>query len=297
MNKFLIKLAQLLLITIVLLAIIGIYKQQDHNYSSKKSLFEANKTQIVGLILGTSHSQYGINPTLFPFKAINIGERNKPIEVDIEIVEKNILQLPNLKYVIIPIDYFTFYYTGLNEPFSARYYHHWNLKQGYIKSYTFKRYHIFNCGFSLTEHDNNNDHALLGYLPQYDNLTSLTEDQKNAACKKRVDNWNRFWIDTSNTSFVFNRIIDLGTLLKRKKIQPIFVTFPMSTKLYNYCDSSILLRNTILINQIVTKTQAKYIDLEKNPAFKTDSLFSDVDHLNDKGAKVATGIIKDFLNH
>jgi len=285
------------MLTLVVLAAMVIYKQQYHaSYSNKRRLLDANKEQISCLIAGSSHTYQGINPALFPIKTINIAEVNKPIQIDIEIIEKYINQLPNLKYVIIPIDYFTFYFSGLSELFSPRYYHHWNLKEGYINAFYLKRLHVFTCGFSLTEYDKNVDQTPLGYWPHYENLASLTEDLKNTNCKIRLDAWNRFWIDTSNTSFIYKRILDLTALLAKKKIEPIFVTMPVCSKFYNYFDSSLLSKNALLLNQIIAITRAKYINLQNNPVFKSDSLFADIDHLNDKGATIATNIIKDLLN-
>jgi hypothetical protein len=298
MNRFLIKIVQLLLFTLLILSVIGFYKQQDHIISAKRSLFEINKKQINGLIIGTSHSYWGINPTLFPFKAINIAEINKPIEVDIEIIEKNIDQFPVLKYVFIPIDYFTFYYTGSKEPYSARYYHHWGLKNGYINSYCLKKFHVFTCGFSLIESDISKEQdPLLGYLPKYDALSALSETEKMNNCEKRISTWNEHWIDTNNTSYLCKRITDLGVLLKKRRIQPIFINMPVSKMFYTYYDAKIILRNEELLNQIINTTQAKYINLQSNPAFTSDSLFCDIDHLNDKGATIATNLIREFVRN
>jgi hypothetical protein len=70
---------------------------------------------------------------------------------------------------------------------------------------------------------------------------------------------------------------------------------PVCKQFYTYLDPELLKRNNQLIDRIVDCTNAKYINLQNNNLLAADSLFFDIDHLNDKGATIATGIIKDYL--
>ncbi|MBO9204768.1 MULTISPECIES: hypothetical protein [Niastella] len=60
-------------------------------------------------------------------------------------------------------------------------------------------------------------------------------------------------------------------------------------------DPALLKRNYQLIDSLSHSTNTKYINLQNNHLLAADSLFYDIDHLNDKGATVATNILKDTL--
>ena len=94
MKKLIVKIGKLSIIPLVVLILMGLSQEQDRVVNLKRQLFEQYKGSTECLIIGTSHALMGLNPTIFPFKALNIVEEAKPMEVDIEIIEKNINQLP-----------------------------------------------------------------------------------------------------------------------------------------------------------------------------------------------------------
>jgi len=294
MNLFVKKISILLLLTFILLFVIIILKERDSIVTSKRYLFESNKSSIECLIIGTSHTFMGINPKLFPFKTINIAENGKPIEVDIEIIEKNINNLPNLKYVIIPIDYFTLYFSGMKERSTAKFYHHWNLKDGMIRSYSSERYHFFTCGYSfyneILKKQTNDSNS--GYNPEVNDFSKSTPSQQKNYCEKKMDSWNQFFIDTSISIYVQKRVQKLVTLLKEKKIHTILVTMPVSEAFSKEYDKNLVRKNSLFIQKLSKESNSLYINLENYYQFKNDSLFNDGDHLNSKGALIATVEIK-----
>ncbi|HEX6429249.1 MAG TPA: hypothetical protein VF008_16240 [Niastella sp.] len=296
MNKFIIKTIQLSIIPALVLFLLGLRQEQDRIVTFKRQLFERHKGSIQCLITGTSHVLNGINPTLLPMKALNIAEESKAVVIDIEIIEKNLNQLPHLKYVIIPVDYFTFYFTGLHEEAASKHYHHWNLKDGFIKSYNFRRYHAFTCGFLVNEYNTIDQYdTLMGYRAEFSDLSKVDPDYRLHKYQRKVINWNRYWIDTSSTRQIYKRLETFITILQKRRIQTILVTMPVCKQFYTYLDPKLLNRNNQLIDSIIDCTNAKYINLQNNNLLAADSLFFDIDHLNDKGATIATGIIKDCL--
>jgi hypothetical protein len=276
--------------------LLGIRQEQDSVVSLKRQLFEQHKESTECLITGTSHVLNGINPTLLPVKALNIAEAAKAVEIDIEIIEKNLSQLPNLKYVIIPVDYFTFYFTGLKEGSAAKLYHHWHLKDGFIKHYSIKRYHAFTCGFLLNEFDTSDQHdTIMGYRAEFKDLSKASPEYRQHKYKRKIIDWNSNWIDTSSAPRIYKRLMNFISMLQEKQIQTILVTMPVCKEFYDCLDPKLLNKNKQLIDSIIHNSNAKYINLQNNNAFAADSLFFDIDHLNDKGATIATAIIKDSL--
>lgn len=296
MNKFFIKILQLSIMPALVLLLVGLRQEQDRIVTFKRQLFEQYKDSTQCLITGTSHTLNGINPTLLPIKALNIAEQSKAVEIDIEIIEKNIDHLPQLKYVIMPVDYITFYFTGLREKSAAKLFHHWNLKDGFLRSFSFKRYHAFTCGFLLNEQNTIDQHdTIMGYKVELGDLSKASRDYRLHKYQRKIISWNRYLIDTSSAPRIYKRVVNFIRMLQQKQVQTILVTMPVCREFYSYLDPKLLNRTNQLIDSIVQSTNAKYINLQNNDQLAADSLFFDVDHLNDKGATIATAIIKDSL--
>jgi hypothetical protein len=296
MKKLILKIVKLSIIPALSILLIGLRQEQDRIVTLKRQLFEQNKGSVQCLITGTSHTLNGINPTLLPIKTLNLAEEGKPIELDIEIIEKNLSQLPQLKYVIFPIDYFTFYFTGLREEAAPKLYHHWNLKDGFIKSYKLKRYHALTCGFLINEHNTLDQYdTIMGYRAEFADLSKADPDYRLHKYKRKIIDWNTYWIDTSSAGKIYKRFEGFISMLQQKQIQTILVTMPVCQQFYPYFDTNLVKKNNQFINNLLRNTGVKYINLQKNPAMAPDSLFFDIDHLNDKGAKVATGIISNYI--
>jgi hypothetical protein len=296
MLKFIIKIGQFSIVPALVLLLLAIRQEQDRVVTLKRQLFERYKKNTQCLITGTSHTLNGINPTLLPVKALNIAEDAKAVEIDIEIIEKNLNQLPQLKYVIIPVDYITFYFTGLDEGSAAKLYHHWNLKDGFIKSYSLKRYHAFTCGFLLNEYNTYDQYdTIMGYRAEFDDLSKASMDYRQHKYQRKIIDWNSHWIDVASAPKIYKRLVNFIAMLQQKNIQTILVTMPVCKQFYACLDTSLLNKNNQLIDSILHNTNAKYINLQNNNVFAADSLFFDIDHLNDKGATIATTIIKGWL--
>lgn len=294
MLKFIFKICQLSIVPALVLILLGLRQEQDRIVTLKRKLFEQYKESVQCLITGTSHTLNGINPTLLPVKALNIAEESKAVEIDIEIIEKNLHQLPNLKYVIIPVDYITFYFTGKREGSAAKLYHHWNLKDGFVNTYSIKRYHVFTCGFLLNEYNTDDLHdTTMGYRAEFQDLSKASVDYRLHKYQRKLIDWNEHWIDTSSAPMIFKRMVTFISMLQQKGIQTILVTMPVCKPFYGCLDPILLNKNKLFIDSILLTTNAKYIDLQNNKVFEADSLFFDIDHLNDKGAAIATGIIGD----
>jgi hypothetical protein len=84
-------------------------------------------------------------------------------------------------------------------------------------------------------------------------------------------------------------------MLQEKQIQTILVTMPVCRPFYACLDPDLLRKNNQLIDSLLHNTHAQYINLQNNNLLAADSLFFDIDHLNNKGATIATGIIKEAL--
>lgn len=136
----------------------------------------------------------------------------------------------------------------------------------------------------------------MGYRPMFTDLSKVSADSKSTSCYGKVTYWHEYWIDTSSTPKIYTRLEGFISMLQKRNIQTILVTMPVCQELYTRFDTVLLKRNDQLIDILTHSTHAKYVNLQNNHLLAADSLYKDVDHLNDKGATIATNIIKDSLN-
>src|SRR5690606_26316264 len=172
-----------------------------NDYRYKREYLVLHSHQIETLILGSSHTFYGLNPDYFSSNTFNASHISQSIDLDYEILKKYQNSFQNLKTVILPISYFTFFENLSNTDEAWR-----------IKNYTI--YYRLNSPNSLTDYSEvlsnhpkiNTDKLIsyylqnhpaitisqLGWFTEYHakNTPSLSETINNPAVRHTIDNFN-----------------------------------------------------------------------------------------------------------
>lgn len=91
-----------LLMEVLLRTMPNIYKFKNNVLTESGSKFEI-------LILGNSHSFFGLNPDYFTRPGFNAGHVSQTYDYDLAILQKFSQDLSNLKYIVLPVSYFSFY--------------------------------------------------------------------------------------------------------------------------------------------------------------------------------------------
>ena len=108
MKKFLIRTCLFAVIIGVTLAIGEVLVRLTPNpYATKDAYITAHGKDIHTLILGNSHSFYGVRTDLMPVMAVNLGNVSQPLAYDRMIFDHYLPMVPNLKRVILQISYTT----------------------------------------------------------------------------------------------------------------------------------------------------------------------------------------------
>ena len=81
------------------------------SYSEKIDGLNQNKDKIELLVLGNSHEAYGINPNKLDCFSYNLAHVNQSLYFDKRITLKHVDRLPNLKYVLIGVDFHSLYFS------------------------------------------------------------------------------------------------------------------------------------------------------------------------------------------
>jgi len=278
---------------VILIAIIAL-NQFNNIFHDKLSPYRIQIKKTKVLVTGTSHSLWGINPKSLGISAINIGEVNKPINIDLAILKNNIDANKDLKLVIIPIDYFTLFFDGTNkgENFEKQYYYHWGIKNHHdiIDNYFG---HFFTCGSDVIKNLLSGKYtSASGFTPKKEDFSIVTIEKQRASIAKRLSDWNKKFIDSSKHAIITNELIETILLLKSRGIECYLITMPVYSEMKKAYNKELVSIMNSEIKRIEGSTNAKYEDFNNLPIFKDASLFRDGDHLNIKGSKAMTEILK-----
>ncbi len=83
------------------------YRTVETNYSKKHEVIQQQYESVEILILGSSHSYYGINPEYFNRKTYNFSNISQSLYFDELLLNKHLDSLKELKAVVLTIGYFT----------------------------------------------------------------------------------------------------------------------------------------------------------------------------------------------
>jgi len=274
-------------VVLAFLALEALIRYIPNDYSYKKNYLDDNAKNIETLILGSSHSYYGINPEYFKSTTFNASHISQSIDLDYKILQKYKDDLTKLERIVLPIDYFTFYYrlsTGVEFWRGKNYdiYYHINnsnritdkaeiLSIGLKKNIKRVKTHYLKTEESITC-------SKLGYgyieIPQ----VSLEETGKSASLRH-----------TYATSIDFDKnVAMLDKILKTAEdmeVEVILLTSPAYKSYVENLNSEQLKTTLVEINRLVQKyPNSRYYNFLTDNSFM-DLDFRDADHLNSSGSK------------
>jgi hypothetical protein len=323
MKRFLRRLFIFFLPFLVVTVFFEIYLRSVNTiYKEKLSGLHKNEKNVELLIFGNSHANYDIDPSQFNAKAYNMAMVNQSLFYDHAIFEKEINKLPNLKYVVLSLDYHTLYFSS----------------QGLRDNWIYYDYGI----------DNNIETASkvslfwFGYTPKISFAMLKSDIKKHIVSfrkhKKTVnyhvengvdilDTMSNGWIpykagkhkkitakSAKKIAAIFNsKINNLGERqrnikllksfleeLKKRNITPIIVTLPCHELYIKSIDNTLREKDSTEVASIVNQYGGAYFDYLH--FVKDENMYYDCDHMNRKGAAYFTrrlnhDIISKFPQH
>lgn len=275
-----------------------------NDYSFKKKYLNANSNNIEVLFLGSSHIYYGINPEYFSRKSFNSAHISQSLNFDLAILEKNKDQWKNLKYIIIPIDYFSMYSTleGSIENWRVKNYNiYYDIS---INDNYWNGFEIFNGKLSsnisraksfLYNEKSDITCNKLGFGTTYNSKNSqdLIETGKTASERHTKE------LNNNQTTFYKNiqTIKSIIEFSNNHNLKTIFITCPAYST-YKKNLNPIQLNNTInIIKKLSSRNpNTTYYNFFKDKSFIAEDYY-DADHLNEIGAKKLTHKIDSIINN
>lgn len=288
-------------IFIFLILIEILLRNIPNDYSYKKNYLDKHSNEIEVLFLGSSHVNSGINPEYIHYKSFNAAHIAQSLDYDVEILKKYEEKYDSLKYIIVPIDYFSLYNrleTGIEKWRIKNY----NLYYDINKSNDIKdNYEILNGKF-----DKNIIRIVKFYGYNKSDITSnkfgwgTNNNSKNKrdlvatgkmAAKRHTKKDEVFFND--NVA-ILNEIISIA---KSKKIKVLFFTSPAYKTYVSQLEPN-QLHKTITTASLLANSNAnvKYYNFLNNKSFIAKD-FYDADHLNEIGAKKFSIMMDSIIRH
>jgi hypothetical protein len=270
-----------------------------NDYELKDTQIELKKESVKTLILGSSHSLYGLNPEYFSEEAYNLAHVSQTIDLDYLLLKKYIKKLPKLKTVVIRLSYTTLH-EQLDDSAES-----WRQKD-------YNLYYNLNVSNTLKLHSEvlsvklkNNLKRLKSYYLEDEKSISVVnsgwaffekqhegkslEELGLLVAKKHTAKDND--LVEENIEFL-DKIVNLCS---GQNVNVIFVTLP-AYKSYRDNLSEPQLDMVISTGEKMKRkySNCNYLNLMQNENF-TATDFYDADHLNTNGAKKLSILIDDFI--
>lgn len=270
-----------------------------NDYELKRDYLDKYSDKIEVLILGSSHSFFGLNPAYFSANCFNASYVSQTFDYDLEILKKYDSKLSGLKAVVLPISYFSFFEKLSTGPES------WRIKNYslYYKMHTSKSINDYSEVLSsrlvntlkrinsyYIKGENPLSSSSLGWGNVYNSKDGkdLVVSGKYAA---KMHTYSDFHQSPENLSTLESII----RLCSKRNAQLILFT-PPAYETYRVNLDSAQLAFTIKksIDFVKSHSNCSYINLMADTTFKATD-FYDADHLNEIGARKLSLLINEIV--
>lgn len=300
MKRFLIQV--IFVIALPIICILGAceyaLRMAPNDYSYKHQLMSDHLNDIRILTFGSSHSYYGIRPEFFSKTAFNFAFVSQSIKYDKFLYEKYATRCDSLKYVILPISYFSLR-SNLEESLEK-----WRIK-GYC-IYMDCDYHKTNPAYNLEITSKNKIFQLKDAFSQTLNL--ITCDSLGFCLNYKKENRVQDWKSTGETACVRHskgekenvqtNVEYLEWIIQdceKRNIIVILLTTPTYHTYHSKLDSEMVLERENICKNLETQyTNVLFLDWLKHEDFTEDDFF-DADHLNEYGAEKLTKMLDEYI--
>jgi hypothetical protein len=227
---------------------------------------------------------------------------NQSLYFDKRITLKHINSMPKLKYILISVDYHSFYYSsqGIRDTWL---YYDYDIKYKNKNEYLSDLSHFW-FGYTpkitlskikerVLNYYNNEETEYVknkGWVPTYGfNNNNFTDWQ----IKTRAKFLNNEIEKSVEREEILEDLRDFIIKLKERNIEPILITNPMFKEIFKDLNPTFIENNKKDIDNLTDEFNLLYLDFSSEFYKKTN--FHNVDHLNEKGAVIYSRDINDLL--
>jgi len=303
MKKFL-KYSIVFLVMVALLMAVCelIVRNAPNSYTVKDQWMQANASQVKTLVMGGSHTYYGVMPSEIGDSVYNLANVSQGHEYDYFLLTKFEAQLTNLKNLVIIIDESNIFDPPFEEDdkewFRGIYY---KIYYDYPKHSNFSIYNFELSNFSsfnqkfpkaveyLFTGKTQQDCDSQGWgctfkAPEKFDTTAMLAAAKKTIERHRCKNWD-------NVNYNVQYLNKIGDWCKQRHVNLVVITTPMWSEFVDMTSEKQLSTMYSVIDAFTKRYNATYKDYLRDSRFQQLD-FHDPDHLSDIGAKKFSRILK-----
>lgn len=302
MKYFLLRILFFVVPLILLFIGIEFFSRKTPNaYRFKYEWMDKNSQNVEGLIFGSSHSFYGINPQYLKGKCFNLANVSQTLFYDDYLLSEYIDKCPKLSFIILPISSFSLY--GKLENGSEWY------RAIYYKLYMGCNYHedLSKYSFEISAIKNAKGKVLallqnkdiikcnaFGYGTEYTlKNKGRNWDEGYLSAKRHTADASKLRYIKANESYLNH----IAKLCHERNIRLLLITAPARPSYFNNLDKTQMEQIASTIKRIEDKfDNVNYYNYLKDIRFKSNDFF-DADHLSDQGAKKLSLILQDIVSN
>lgn len=291
----------LLPVIVVWMGLEVFYRTVDTNYSKKHELIQQKYKKTEILILGSSHSYYGLNPDYFIRNTYNFSNISQSLYFDELLLQKHLDSLQDLKAVILTIGYFTLSQedNGLEDRWRKYFYdQQMDLEVPSVSDFDPKRYSLalsrkFNRSVDLV-----NEYINKGTIvSHYPNGYGIQDSSDIVSNKEEVAQIIARKHENGSMDFEANRLrlMRMIELCEKKKVHVFIVQMPAHPTYVNALVPEKWKRIGELLTDLSNSNGlVHHLDLTSDPNFSADDL-RDADHLTNEGAEKCSKLLSDRI--
>ena len=285
-------------ILIAALPVEYLIRQVPNPYKYKYEWMQRNAEDVEILVLGSSHTFFGIRPEFFDGKAFSLANVSQGNRQDYFLLNYWAERYKKLKTVIVPISFFSWFGQGLeygSESYRCRYY------KMYMDCDLYSDWSLYNLELSdirtamekvgkIIHKDDDLGYDKFGWGDTFKlvkkNMAKWNDGTEAEAAVKRhtVKNWD--YIETN-----YERMKEMAEFCNNNHhIQLVLITTPCWHSYYDNLNKEQLSKMYELTHRFQKEFDVPYLDYLKDPRFKADD-FYDSNHLSDIGAIKFTKIL------
>lgn len=299
MKKFILKIFLFAIIIGVAATILNffIFPNDINPYSYKYNLLKDKNIEVI--ISGNSHLEFGIIADSLSFNAVNIANKARELDTDIDILVHHIQNKAKLKVVLVPISYYSLFRaldtkTSYGKTQKRLYYNYYKLKdynQGIIENSLLinEPFKELIQNISIFSNFQKSEFSKKGWRA---NNNIFSADSTILGKLKSVE---RYLKDTMTINYNINKLHQLIKITKRNQISLYLVLPPYSSYYFNITKG----KHNAIIDSILNKNfeNEKYVKIINSNDFMPINLkyYENSDHLNVKGARLYTEKIDSIL--
>ncbi|MGF1556905.1 hypothetical protein [Paucihalobacter sp.] len=290
----------LLPIVIVFIGMEFLLRNIPNSYQFKADFMQKNAQDIEVLILGNSHSFYGVNPKYLEDSAFNLSHVSQSLEVDLATLRAYLPEMKQLKKIVLRLSYDTLFEV-LSETDESWRYKDYRLYTDVDLNYKITHYSEV-LSVSLKENIKRLNNFYVKNIDALNcNVYGWGNDASSVLSKDLISTGPKVAKKhTAETNFFLSQNLkslnDIIELCQQNSIEVILVTFPCYNS-YTENLNEYQLKTTIETGENMDRVfkNCTYLNFMNDDRFKAEHFF-DADHLNDKGAKLFSEILNTQLS-